>query len=87
MTRLPALTGKSLIAALAKAGFQVIRMRGFDMGITFQYNVLEVDSDTIRSRYNHAMHSDRCFTADDLAVRAADIVAHVASHWRELQRP
>jgi predicted RNA binding protein YcfA (HicA-like mRNA interferase family) len=28
MTRLPALTGKTLIAALAKAGFQVIRMRG-----------------------------------------------------------
>ncbi len=28
MTRLPALTGKELIAALAKAGFEVIRIRG-----------------------------------------------------------
>jgi predicted RNA binding protein YcfA (HicA-like mRNA interferase family) len=28
MTKLPALTGKTLIAALAKAGFEVIRIRG-----------------------------------------------------------
>ena len=28
MTRLPALTGKTLLAALAKAGFEVIRTRG-----------------------------------------------------------
>ena len=28
MTKLPALTGKILIAALAKAGFEVIRIRG-----------------------------------------------------------
>jgi predicted RNA binding protein YcfA (HicA-like mRNA interferase family) len=28
MTTLPALTGKTLIAALAKAGFEVIRIRG-----------------------------------------------------------
>jgi predicted RNA binding protein YcfA (HicA-like mRNA interferase family) len=28
MTRLPALTGKTLLAALAKAGFEVIRIRG-----------------------------------------------------------
>lgn len=28
MTKLPALTGKALIAALAKAGFEVIRTKG-----------------------------------------------------------
>jgi len=28
MTKLPALTGKTLIIALAKAGFEVIRIRG-----------------------------------------------------------
>jgi len=28
MTKLPALTGRELIAALAKAGFEVIRTRG-----------------------------------------------------------
>ncbi len=28
MTELPALTGKTLIAALAKTGFEVIRIRG-----------------------------------------------------------
>ncbi len=28
MTNLPALTGKDLIAALARAGFEVIRIRG-----------------------------------------------------------
>ena len=28
MTKLPALTGKTLIVALAKAGFEVIRIRG-----------------------------------------------------------
>ncbi len=28
MTKLPALTGKDLVAALAKAGFEVIRIRG-----------------------------------------------------------
>ncbi len=28
MTKLPALTGKTLIAALAKAGFEVLRIRG-----------------------------------------------------------
>ena len=28
MTRFPALTGKTLIAALAEAGFEVIRIRG-----------------------------------------------------------
>lgn len=28
MTKLPALTGKALIAALAKAGFEVIRAKG-----------------------------------------------------------
>ena len=28
MTKLPSLTGKTLIAALAKAGFEVIRIRG-----------------------------------------------------------
>ena len=28
MTKLPALTGKNLIAALAQAGFEVIRIRG-----------------------------------------------------------
>lgn len=28
MTKLPALTGKTLIAALAKAGFEVLRTRG-----------------------------------------------------------
>jgi predicted RNA binding protein YcfA (HicA-like mRNA interferase family) len=28
MTKLPALTGKTLIAALAKGGFEVIRIKG-----------------------------------------------------------
>ena len=28
MTKLPALTGKKLIAALAKAGFEVVRVKG-----------------------------------------------------------
>jgi predicted RNA binding protein YcfA (HicA-like mRNA interferase family) len=28
MTKLPAVTGKALIAALAKAGFEVIRIKG-----------------------------------------------------------
>ncbi len=28
MTKFPALTGKALLAALAKAGFEVIRIRG-----------------------------------------------------------
>jgi len=28
MTKLPALTGKELVAALAKAGFEVVRVRG-----------------------------------------------------------
>ena len=28
MTRLPAVTGKALIVALAKAGFQVVRIKG-----------------------------------------------------------
>jgi predicted RNA binding protein YcfA (HicA-like mRNA interferase family) len=28
MTKLPALTGKTVIAALAKAGFEIIRIKG-----------------------------------------------------------